>query len=41
MLHKVQYFCEKDKKYTMLPQAVCVSLGEPLSLIVHRVSRVI
>ncbi len=41
MLQTVQHFYEKDKKRTMLPQAVCVSSGETPGLINHRVSRVI
>jgi hypothetical protein len=36
---KCNIFVQK-KKRTMLPQAVCVSSGETISLIVHRVSRV-
>ncbi|MFP4440654.1 MAG: hypothetical protein ACLFVO_25750 [Chloroflexaceae bacterium] len=36
----MQHFYEKEKKSTMLPQAVCVSSGETPGLINHRVSRV-
>jgi len=41
ILHKVQNFREKEKTSTTLPQAICVSSGETLSLIVHRVTPVI
>jgi hypothetical protein len=41
ILHAMQNFYEKDKKSTMLPQAVYVSSGETPGLMNHRVTPVV